>query len=105
MNEELTIQKLHWENIKQGYPYIEADDNNNDYVFGIEYGIGLGDTDQHWFLTEAERDGVVKGMVSKDNYIEIKEPFIVSPLVTSMVAKEFCPHHWGLNRGVEKEDE
>ena len=31
MNEELTIQKLHWDNIKQGYPYIEADDDNNDY--------------------------------------------------------------------------
>ena len=82
MNEELTIQKLHWDNIKQGYPYIEEDDDNNGYVFGIEYGIGLGDTEQHWFKSKAERDGVVKEMVAIDNYIEIKEPFKVNPLVT-----------------------
>ena len=37
-SEQLTIQKLHWDNIKKGYPYIE--DNNEGYVFGIEYSIG-----------------------------------------------------------------
>ena len=70
-SEELTIQKLHWDNIKKGYPYIE--DNNEGYVFGIEFGIGLGDTDQQWFTSEAERDGVVEEMVSIDNYLEIEE--------------------------------
>ena len=95
-NEELTIQKLHWDNIKQGYPYIEEDDDNNGYVFGIEYGIGLGDTDQHWFTSKVERDKVLKEMVSNDDYIEIGEPFMVNPLVTELVTKTF-----GLNRGRE----
>jgi len=84
--EELTIQKLHWDNIKKGYPYIE--DNNEGYVFGIEFGIGLGDTDQQWFKSETERDSVVKEMVAEDNYLEIEEPYQVNPLVTNLVQEQ-----------------
>jgi hypothetical protein len=85
-SEELTIQKLHWDNIKKGYPYIE--DNNDGYIYGIEYSIGLGDTDQQWFTSEAERDGVVEEMVAEDNYLEIEEPYQVNPLVTNLVQEQ-----------------
>ena len=90
MTEELTIQKLHWDNIKKGYPYISDyfEDNNDGYIYGIEYSIGLGDTDQHWFKSEAERDGVVKEMVAEDNYLEIEEPYQVNPLITNLVQEQ-----------------
>ncbi len=86
MTEELTIQKLHWDNIKKGYPYIE--DNNDGYIYGIEYSIGLGDVEQSWFKSEAKRDGVVEEMVAEDNYLEIEEPYQVNPLVTNLVQEQ-----------------
>ena len=86
MSEELTIQKLHWDNIKVGFPYIE--DNNDGYIYGIEYSIGLGDVEQSWFKSEAKRDGVVEEMVAEDNYLEIEEPYQVNPLVTNLVQEQ-----------------
>jgi len=83
--EELTIQKLHWDNIKKGYPYIE--DNNEGYVFGIEYSIGLGDTDQQWFKSETERDRMVEEMLM-DIYLEIEEPYQVNPFVTNLIQEQ-----------------
>jgi len=86
--EELTIQKLHWDNIKKGYPHIADDDDNNGYVYGIEFGIGLGDTEQQWFKSETERDRMVEEMVSEDNYLEIEEPYQVNPLITNLVQEQ-----------------
>ena len=62
--------------------------DNEGYVFGIEFGIGLGDTDQHWFKSEAERDRVVKEMVAEDNYLEVDEPYQVNPLITNLVQEQ-----------------
>ena len=89
MKEELilTVQKLHWDNIKQGYPYIEDDDNNDGYVFGIEYGLNFDLLEQQWFTSEKERDEEVDRMLFGGDYTEIKEPFKVNSSVTELLAQ------------------
>jgi len=82
-----TVQKLDWDNIKDGFPYIEADDNNNGYIFGIEYGVGF-DTEQQWFNTIEERDVEVQYLLDlkeEKSWVEIEEEYEVNPLVTNLI--------------------
>tara|TARA_R110000751_G_scaffold212833_1_gene316365 strand:- start:328 stop:675 length:348 start_codon:yes stop_codon:yes gene_type:complete len=82
-----TVQKLDWDNIKNGYPYIKADDNNNGYIFGIEYGVGF-DTEQQWFNTIEERDVEVQYLLDLKEeklWVEIEEEYEVNPLVTNLI--------------------
>jgi len=82
-----TVQKLDWDNIKDGFPYIEADDNNNGYIFGIEYGVGF-DTEQQWFNTIEERDVEVQYLLDLKEeklWVEIEEEYEVNPLVTNLI--------------------
>jgi len=89
--EVYTVQKLGWGNIKDGFPYIEADDNNNGYIFGIEYGVGF-DTEQQWFNTIEERDVEVQYLLDLKEeklpvkvWVEIEEEYKVNPLVTNLI--------------------
>ena len=64
----MKISKIEWENCRTfDINNNGTEDNNNGFIYGLEWEIGSGDYDVQWFKTEKERNIELRRMNNESN--------------------------------------